>query len=101
MQKLERRWERRQTGTKALTLQSVVPITAPLTGDSVIRSFRLPGTPSCQPGEQRCVVYEVGGQLTAQIAELVVVEPPSRIVTHWLTMPGEVTNMYLLDAKRA
>lgn len=111
MLKLQTRWDRRQTGLEPLTLQSLVSIAAPsaevwnflmapeaalVTGDGVVRSFRVPGTPIGEAGEQQCVVLEVDGRLTAHIAELVIAEPTVRIVARWLTMPNEVVASYLL-----
>lgn len=116
MRTLESRYDRRQTGLEPLTLQSVVTISAAraetwrflvapeaavLTEEGVVRSFHVPGTPPGGPGAQQCIVYEVGGRLTAHIAELVVAEPPSRIVSRWLTTPTELMGSYLLaDGKQ-
>jgi hypothetical protein len=112
MQRLERRWEQRQSGLEEATAQSTVTVGRPIvevwqfitspestvvTGTNVVRSFRVPGTPQTPTvGEQQCTVYAEGGRLVAQISETVAADPPHRLVTRSATSPVDVLTVATL-----
>lgn len=105
MQRLEKRWEQRQSGLEEATAEASVDIhrsieevwefiTSPestvVTGTNVVRCFRVPGTPQTPSvGEQQCTVYAEGSRLVAQISETVAADVPHRIVTRVATSPTE------------
>jgi uncharacterized protein YndB with AHSA1/START domain len=105
LQRLEQRWDRRQEGLEPFVMAASIfiaaspqrvwdflmaPETAFLTGDGIVNAFRVPGTPVGAVGEQVCVVSEVAGRVRADIIEVVSAEPPSTLVTRWLTSASEV-----------
>jgi len=100
MQRLEQRWDRHPTGLELMTVEScieiacstqelwgflVTPESAVLTGEGVVKAFRVPGTPVGAVGDQHCLVYEIDGRVTIHMAEVVEAEAPSRIVVPWPT----------------
>lgn len=102
MQRLEQRWDQRATGLEPMTVESsieiacspqelwdflITPESAVLTGTGVVKAFRVPGTPAGGVGDQHCLVYENGGQLTIHMAEVVESDAPNRVVVRWPTMP--------------
>lgn len=76
-------------------------ITAPgsafLTADGVRNSFRVPGTPVGLPGEQTCVVSEDSDCVSAEISEIVSLEPPKTLVARWVTSPSETVERMTLE----
>jgi len=52
----------------------------------VVKAFRVPGTPVGAVGDQQCLVYEVGGRLSIQMAEVVEADAPNRVVVRWPTV---------------
>jgi hypothetical protein len=64
----------------------VTPESAVVTGEGVIKAFRVPGTPVGAVGDQHCLVYEIDGRVTIHMAELVEAEAPNRIVVRWPTL---------------
>ena len=101
IQRLEQRWDQRTTGLEPMTVEAsidiacstqelwdflITPESAVVTGDGVVKAFRVPGTPVGAVGDQQCLVYEVGGRLSIQMAEVVEADAPNRVVVRWPTV---------------
>jgi hypothetical protein len=102
LENLEKRWDQRTTGLEPLSVESsidiacstqelwdflITPESAVLTGTGVVKAFRVPGTPVGAVGDQHCLVYEIDGRVTIQMAEVVEAEAPNRVVVRWPTLP--------------
>ncbi|WP_156465420.1 hypothetical protein [Knoellia sp. Soil729] len=105
MQRLGERWDEREEGLESAIVHSslkiaaetqvvwdfvVAPESALLLGDQVVKAFRVPHTPTAQPGEQICVVTEDDGRLSVGIIETVALEPREFLLSRWLTGPTEL-----------
>jgi hypothetical protein len=101
MQRLEQRWDQRATGLEPMTVEAsidiacstqelwdflITPESAIVTGDGVVKAFRVPGTPVGAVGDQHCLMYEVDGRVSIQMSEVVEAEPPNRVVVRWPTV---------------
>ena len=111
-QRLEKRWDRREEGLEPVIVQASITIAASpakvweflmapesalLVGDGILKAFRVPGTPVGVSGEQICIVSEASGRVSAEIAELVSVEPASALVARWVTSPNELVERTTLE----
>lgn len=103
--RLEQRWDRREEGLEPVLVQASITIGAPpqqvwdfvmapeaafLTGDGILKAFRVPGTPVGLPGEQISLVSEASGRVSADIVQVVSVEPVKALVARWLTSSSEI-----------
>jgi hypothetical protein len=101
MHRLEQRWDQRAAGLEPMTVESSIdiacstqelwdflltPESAVLTGEGVVKAFRVPGTPAGAVGDQHCLVYQVDGCVTIHLAEVVEAEAPIRVVVRWPTL---------------
>ena len=68
----------------------MAPEAAFLTGDGVLKAFRVPGTPVALPGEQICLMSEASGRVSADVVEVVSADPPNTLVARWVTSPSEI-----------
>ena len=64
----------------------IMPESAVVTSDGVVKAFRVPGTPVGAVGDQHCLMYEVDGRLSIQMAEVVEADAPNRVVVRWPTV---------------
>jgi hypothetical protein len=116
MQRLSQRWDKRSSGVKPLTVESsidiacstqdlwdflVAPESAVLTGEGVVKAFRVPGAPAGVAGDQHCVVSEIDGRLTVHMAEVVEANAPNRMVILWPTISTTVLSTSTLTPTHA
>ncbi len=100
---LKKRGDRREEGLERVVVQAsttiaasparvfvMAPESALFVGDRILKAFRVPGTPVGVSGEQICIVSDASGRVSADIAEVVSVEPASALVTRWVTSPNEL-----------
>jgi uncharacterized protein YndB with AHSA1/START domain len=114
LQRLEKRWDRREEGVEDLMIQASLSVnatprrvwdflTAPeaslLTTDGVRMAFRVPGTPVGEAGEQLCIVHEHAGTVLADILEVVTVDAPNCLVTRWITGVNQVVERTTLETE--
>lgn len=113
MNRLEARWDARQSGLEPLTVTVSTPIrasahsvwkfleqpaSAGLIDPDVVKTFHVPGTPEQAVGEQGCVIIQSNGRLSAHIHETVAIDPNARIVHRWLTFATETVTSWTLEA---
>ncbi|MGG5259073.1 SRPBCC family protein [Phycicoccus avicenniae] len=77
-------------------------VTAPesmfFVSDGVTKTFRVPGTPVGRPGEQICVVHDLGGIVSVQMVEVSSTNAPTMFAARWLTSEGGLVERTVLTA---
>lgn len=112
MSRLEKRWDARRTGLEPISCEVsttvaasrervwtflVHPRSAQLLDPTVVKAFRVPGTPMAGVGEQHCTVLRQGDILAAHLTELVAIDAPRSIGFRSLTVPGGFLSSYGLE----
>ena len=116
MERLDQRWDQRSSGVEPLTVESsidiacsaqdlwdflVAPESAVLTGQGVVKAFRVPGAPVGVAGDQQCVVSEIDGRVSVHMSEVVEADPPNRLVIRWPTISTTVLSTSTLTPTHA
>lgn len=112
MQTVERRWGERKLGLEPVTVTAsthvaakaervwallMAPELSTLVDPSVVRAFRVPGTPVGEVGEQQCFITDAGNdRRSVTLMEIAKVEPPVRVVVRCSTSPTAFVVTYTL-----